>query len=229
MSAQAVLVVAKSPVAGRVKTRLGAEVGMAYAAELAAAALLDTLSTSARVFGRGRRYLALHGSLEDLHPSSHRRSLALEARGWSLIPQRGMGLGARLRHAHEDAARLSGGPVVQVGMDTPHLDAAVLGHAGEFLGTERTAVLGPAYDGGWWLLGVSDPGLLGALPSVPMSTKRTGVATRRMLARAGATTHLVETLRDVDTAADADQVAALAPHSHFARAWSGVGERWLAG
>ena len=45
------LVVAKAPVAGRVKTRLGAEVGMAAAAELAAASLLDTLAAVCR----GRR------------------------------------------------------------------------------------------------------------------------------------------------------------------------------
>ncbi len=42
---------AKAPVAGRVKTRLGADVGMAYAAELAAAALLDSLDACADGFG----------------------------------------------------------------------------------------------------------------------------------------------------------------------------------
>ena len=47
------LVLAKAPVAGRVKTRLGADVGMAYAADLAAAALLDTLLACTAAFGPG--------------------------------------------------------------------------------------------------------------------------------------------------------------------------------
>ena len=59
------LVVAKAPMPGRVKTRLGADVGMAAAADLAAAALLDTLLACADAFGADRCLLSLDGDLCD--------------------------------------------------------------------------------------------------------------------------------------------------------------------
>jgi uncharacterized protein len=208
------LVVAKAPVAGRVKTRLGRVVGMGRAAELAAAALLDTITVCASAYGVGRCHLALHGVLAD----SVRADDLLEAtEEWVVHPQRGDDFAARLVNAHHDASAASGAPVVQVGMDTPHLDAATLTAAGSRLLHRDDAVLGPAADGGWWLLGVGGPHLIDGLGDVPMSTGRTGDLTRASLLRAGARVSDVETLRDVDEVGDADSVASAAPHSQFAR------------
>ena len=81
------------------------------------------------------------------------------------------------------------------------------------------AVLGPAYDGGWWLLGVGGPHLLDHLGTVPMSTDETGELTRQALASAGAHLREIELLRDVDDVVDADAVAGAAPGTRFARAW----------
>jgi glycosyltransferase A (GT-A) superfamily protein (DUF2064 family) len=211
-----VLVVAKSPVAGRVKTRLGRVVGMERAAELAAAALLDTLAVCVVTYGVGRCHLALEGDLAD---GAQGDDLREAARGWTLHRQRGEDFANRLVNAHDDVATASGAPVVQVGMDTPHLQAGALVEAGARLTHRDDAVLGPAADGGWWLLGVGGVHLLEQLEQVPMSTGRTGDLTRRALLGAGARLTEVGTLRDVDEAEDAASVANAAPASRFARVY----------
>jgi glycosyltransferase A (GT-A) superfamily protein (DUF2064 family) len=208
--------VAKSPVAGMAKTRLGREIGMGRAADLAAAALLDTVHACAAAFGVERCHLALDGVLAH----GARADALLDATAdWTVHPQRGDGFAERLVQAHVDASAFSGAPVVQVGMDTPHLHAAALVEAASRLTSPDAAVLGPAYDGGWWLLGVGGPHLLAHLPEVPMSTARTGELTRRALVRAGARVSDIVTLRDVDEVADAESVAAVAPGTRFARSW----------
>lgn len=216
MRPAAALVVAKSPVVGRVKTRLGREVGMERAADLAAAALLDTVAACTAAYGAARCHLSLdgilaHGRLAD--------ELLDATADWAFHPQRGEGLAERLVHAHTDAAAFSGAPVVQVGMDTPHLTVDALHDAGALLTGPDSAVLGPAYDGGWWLLGVGGPHLLAHLADVPMSTPQTGALTRQALVRAGARVSGIAALRDVDEVEDAESVAAAAPASRFARSW----------
>jgi hypothetical protein len=104
-------------------------------------------------------------------------------------------------------------------MDTPHLEAQTLTEVGSRLTDPDKAVIGPAVDGGWWLLGVGGPHLLSHLDRVPMSTPHTGDLTREALVRAGARVSDVETLRDVDEFADAESVAAAAPATRFARTW----------
>lgn len=80
------------------------------------------------------------------------------------------------------------------------------------------AVLGPANDGGWWVLGLRDPLAAAALHGVPMSTAETGDRTLDALRAAGLRVVLAEPLTDVDTAAEAVAVAAQVPGSRFARA-----------
>ena len=117
------LVVAKSPVPGLAKTRLGAEVGMDVAAELAAAALLDTLGTCVATVGVDRCRLALEG---DLAQATYADRLAAALDGWAVFPQRGDGLAERLACSHLDLAAEEQGPVVQICMDTPQVTEADL-------------------------------------------------------------------------------------------------------
>ena len=210
------LVVAKAPVVGRAKTRLGQAVGMERAADLAAAALLDTVAVCASAYGVQRCHLAVdgvlaHGQLAD--------ELLEATTDWVVHPQRGRGLAERLVNAHTDAASFSGAPIVQVGMDTPQLRPESLIKAGALLTAPDAAVLGLAHDGGWWLLGVGAPHLLTHLGNVPMSTGKTGELTRLALILAGATVHETESLRDVDEVEDAESVAAAAPSTRFAGQW----------
>jgi hypothetical protein len=209
------LVVAKAPVPGRVKTRLGAEVGMEAAATLAAASLADTLAACTATYGVERCCLALDGSFDGAVGGGELTALV---EGWRLFPQRGEGLAARLVNAHAEAAARTGGPVVQVGMDTPQVAPELLVAVADGLSTSD-AVLGPADDGGWWVLAARDPGAVAAIAGVPMSTPTTGAETRQALEQAGLRVATASTLRDVDTVEDADAVAALVPHSRFAAAW----------
>lgn len=211
------LVVAKAPVTGRVKTRLGAEIGMERAADLAAAALLDTLDACTAAFGRHACHLALDG---DLATAVRGPELRSASDLWCLHPQVGEGFDQRLARAHADVARAGGStpPVVQVGMDTPQVTPALL--ASVVAGLEQhDAVLGPAEDGGWWVLALRDPAAASALVGVPMSTPHTHDDTAAALRAHGLTVGTTTVLRDVDEVADADAVAALAPDTRFAREW----------
>ncbi|PKH40743.1 hypothetical protein SAMN05192575_105157 [Nocardioides alpinus] len=205
-----VLIVAKAPVPGRVKTRLGARIGHDAAASLAAAALLDTLEACRAAGAEG--HLSLAGDLRDA-VDNEAISAALE--GWTVSPQRGDTFAERLVAAHRDAGT---GPVVQVGMDTPHVTAAALTAAAEGL-DDHDAVLGPATDGGWWALARRDPEVVRHVAQVEMSTSSTYVDTRAALELAGCRVGHVPAMTDVDTVADADLVAAGWPHTRFARAW----------
>ncbi|GAB4054341.1 TIGR04282 family arsenosugar biosynthesis glycosyltransferase [Catellatospora paridis] len=196
------LVIAKAPVPGRVKTRLCPPCSPRQAAAIAAAALADTLAvvdaTSAR-----RRTLVVDGD----HPAPP---------GWAAVPQRGDGLGERLAYAFADTA-LPGVPTALVGMDTPQLSPGLLASAVDALDTVDAA-LGPAVDGGWWILALREPAHAAALAGVPMSTADTGALTLAALHGLGLRTARLATLRDVDTAADARAVAAEHPHGRFADA-----------
>ena len=181
------LVIAKEPVPGRVKTRLCPPCTPEQAAAIAAAALADTievLSATPAV----RRTLVLQGD----YPVP---------KGWHVLPQRGDGLGERLANAFADTAR-HGTATLLVGMDTPQLS---------LVDCPPGNALGPAEDGGWWALGLREPGHAGLLRDIPTSTATTGVRTYDALRRRGLRVAELPRLRDVDTAPDAHAVAAICP------------------
>lgn len=204
----AVLVVAKAPIPGLAKTRLAADIGEEAAAAIAAAALLDTLRAVAAT-GSRTQIIALAGELADAVRGDEIRAAL---RGFTVIGQRGRGLARRLAHAHADAAAIAGGPVVQIGMDTPQVTPNLLRWAGRELGAPApTAVLGPAEDGGWWLLGVPNGTVASALKRVRMSRSDTGSRTVAALSDRGLDVLAVPTLRDVDHVPDLRPVAAVCP------------------
>jgi len=107
------LVIAKSPQPGRVKTRLTPVCTPEQAARLAEAALVDTLTTLARV-PAGRRILVLDGPPGRWLPP-----------GWEVVPQSGGSLDARLAAAFTSASEGPGSPpALLVRLDTPRLHAA---------------------------------------------------------------------------------------------------------
>ncbi|EFQ82140.1 hypothetical protein HMPREF0063_12664 [Aeromicrobium marinum DSM 15272] len=205
-TAPTLLVVAKAPVAGYAKTRLARTIGPVAAAEVAAAALLDTLDVAQSV--GWPVVVALAGDLADAFDGDA-VDAALEHT--EVVAQVGDGLGERLAAAHRAADRGHG--VVQVGMDTPQVTADDYRAAGTSVAAGR-AVIGPADDGGWWLLGLPDARRASVLTEVPMSTGDTGRLTE--LALGGSPDRLRE-LRDIDGWDDALAVAAGIPGSRTGR------------
>lgn len=201
-----VVVIAKECLPGRVKTRLSPPFSPAQAAGLAAASLDDTLATVA-MLPVARRVLSFDGE----RPPS-----AASALGFEVMPQIGGGLDERLAHIFDVLEE----PTLLVGMDTPQLAAGDLAAAlASFAPATADGMdcwFGPAADGGFWALGMREP-RGGLIRGVPMSRGDTGVRQRRRLAQAGLSVGILPTLTDVDTAAEAAHVAAVAPHSRFAR------------
>jgi hypothetical protein len=215
-----VLVVAKAPVPGRAKTRLAASVGDRAAADIAAAALLDTLDAVAAANVKSR-VVALTGNLNGGSSADEIRSSLAD---FTVVPQRGANFAERLANAHIDAADAAGGlPVLQIGMDTPQVTDELIGEcARELLAAD--AVLGLARDGGWWVLGVTEATMADCLRAIPMSRSDTGAVTLAALGDTGARVSLVPTLADVDTVDDIDLVRRACPQdSRFARVTLAVG------
>jgi len=202
-----VVVIAKEPVPGRVKTRLTPPFPPADAAALAEAALTDTLEAVAAT-PVARRLLALDGVPGDWLPT-----------GFDVIGQRGGELDERLAAALADAYAALPLPMVLIGMDTPQVTPDQLTDAVLSLTTgEADAVFGPATDGGFWLLGLRKPDR-SLLAGVPMSRPDTGRVQLERLASAGLRIALAPRLTDVDTFEVAEQVAGEIPDSRFAAAF----------
>jgi glycosyltransferase A (GT-A) superfamily protein (DUF2064 family) len=180
-----VLVMAKEPRAGRVKTRLCPPCSPGEAAAVAEAALADTLAAVARC-GAARKVLALDGRPGPWLPP-----------GFEVIPQRGRNFNQRLANAWSDA----GGAGLQIGMDTPQISAFELdGLLAALDGSD--AVLGHALDGGWWVIGwrQADPGAM--FTGIPMSTAHTGRAQESRILALGLRLHRAAPKRDIDTMED---------------------------
>lgn len=212
------LIVAKAPVEGFAKTRLCPPASPRQAAEIAAAALLDTLDAARATPGA----VPVVATTGEFTQAARADELVGALRDMGVIQQRGQEFVTRLANAHADAGVLLGLPVLQIGMDTPQVTASLLARAGAtLLAAGSDAVLGPAEDGGWWALGLRDPSAAKALDRVPMSTADTGSRTLRALTAAGLRTVPLTTLSDVDTMADARRVARVAG-PRFARAVAAV-------
>jgi rSAM/selenodomain-associated transferase 1 len=194
------LIMAKEPVPGRVKTRLCPPCTPEQAAAVAEAALADTLAVAHRC-GADRVVVALDGRPGRWLPP-----------GTEVIAQRGNGLAERLGHAWSQV----GGPGFQIGMDTPQLSVPDLDLALTAVadGGPGGAVLGPAADGGWWGLGVQRP-VPGMFDGVPMSTEVTGAAQRNRLEALGLQVTELAEHRDLDTVQDLAAVAGAMPDGHL--------------
>ncbi len=185
-----VLVMAKSPVPGRVKTRLCPPCTPAEAAAIAEAALADTLHAVAAC-SAGRRIVALDGEPGPWLPA-----------GFEVVPQVDGPFDRRLTAAWAAA----GGPGVQIGMDTPQVTAGLLDDA---LGSldHAPAALGLAADGGWWAIALRRPDAR-MFVGIPMSTATTGAEQLARLDQLGLAVTLLPTLVDLDTVADLPAVTA---------------------
>ena len=189
-----VTVIAKAPVPGHVKTRLSPPCTPEQAAEVAAAALADTLTAVedvARITG-ARRVLLLDGDRQDWMPSA-----------FDVVAQRGAGLEERLCNGF-----LELGSGVIIGMETPQVAAALT----DAIAAARRGVdtIGLATDGGYWMIGLCVASVAVAhelFDGIPMSTTHTGLAQLRRLHTHGRQVRLLPMARDLDTFDDLQAVA----------------------
>ena len=192
-----VVVLAKYPTPGAVKTRLARVLGEVEAAALSRAFVLD-LAERLRVFGTSVLWAYWP-------PDAPFSALVPGAR---CIPQQGTDLGERLAAAMATALAAGRPPVLALGTDTPHLPLAALEEAEGALAAGADVVLGPAADGGYYLLGLT--AIVPALfADIPWGTRAVLHATLARAAAAGLRVHLLSPTFDVDEIDDLHRLQAL--------------------
>ena len=195
MSAKEVLIFARTPELGQVKTRLAADVGDVAALDLYHRLLAHTCDTVTRSGFPARVYLAGPMPEDDIWSDA----------GFRRYPQADGDLGARMSAAFANAFADGVRSVVIIGTDCPGLRADHLHLAMSALETHE-AVVGPADDGGYWLLGLTSP-VRAIFEHKAWSTDTVLRDTLADFKALGMGVVRLETLRDVDTAADRDALA----------------------
>lgn len=143
------IVFAKEPVKGTVKTRLGDVLNESQCLGLYKAFLKDTLKTAGEV--DCEKIIMAYQSVN--RPSSYLRSIA---KGCLFYRQQGKDLGERMINSVQFAKLKGQKKIVIIGSDSPALSPAVIDEA--FLKLEGTdIVLGPSLDGGFYLIGLKKP------------------------------------------------------------------------
>ncbi len=191
----AVLVMAKAPRPGTVKTRLHPLLGPDGCAALQAELIRHTVEmTSSQGLRTYMAYAPGEGedSLGDVHLPEVR-----------LMAQRGENLGQRLTSAVVEAFADGAGPLLVIGTDAPTLTGDHLTAALSTL-EHKEVVLGPALDGGYYLIGMRHPhvGLFG-IDAALWSTDKVLEATLALATDGGLSVELLAPLRDLDTPEDA--------------------------
>jgi rSAM/selenodomain-associated transferase 1 len=186
-----VAVFLKAPRLGAVKTRLAAEVGPRHALRLYRVMVARTLDAV--------RSAGLDAAVWYTPPDAAAEMRFWLGEDWPLRPQASGDLGARLAAAQR--AVETGRGWMAIGADCPGVDARLLTDAAACVSAGEV-VLGPALDGGYYLVGGVVP-LPDIFTGIPWGTERVLTETRARLAHFGIRWRELITLRDVDTAADA--------------------------
>lgn len=195
----AVVVVAKSPRSGHVKTRLCPPLSRAQAALLHAAFLRDTVEHL--------RHLEDVELVVAYTPPEDRGLFEAMCPGTALIPQGDGDLGARLGILFEMLYARGFAAVLAVGADSPTLPLAFVRTACLLLDrSDVDLVIGPADDGGYYLIGLKQMELA-LFRDIPWSTDRAYTVTMARAAEAGLRPACLPTWYDVDRAADLERLA----------------------
>lgn len=188
-----IIIFARAPEHGRVKTRLAAEIGDGAALEI-----YRWLGERTVEVARASRTCELEVRYT---PTGSGESVAQ----WlgtqlQMRPQTDGDLGERMRSAIGEALREGVEDVVVVGTDCPTLDSTLIEQAFDEL-TRADVVLGPAHDGGYYLIATRDDHAA-LFEDIPWSASNTLRCTVDAANRVGIDVCLLETRGDIDTAAD---------------------------
>lgn len=191
------VVMAKHPVPGRVKTRLGSAIGADAACSLYRAFIGDLANR-----------LASTGWPVTWAVWPPGAPFESEVPGARCIDQEGATLGERMARATARLLATPGPPVIVIGVDAPHVSLAAIAQAGRVLAAGADVALGPADDGGYWLVGLTapQPGLFeGIAWSTPMVLEETLDRAQTL----GLRVARVPPTFDVDEPADVERLRAL--------------------
>jgi rSAM/selenodomain-associated transferase 1 len=186
-----VIVFLRAPELGKVKTRLAATVGPAVALTIYERLLALTFAALRQV-----PEVTLRVTPDTAIPAVTR----WRQPGWNLAPQGEGDLGTRLARAVADSGVSAARPVVVIGCDCPQLAVTDLVEAAWEL-EEKDVVLGPATDGGYWLIGLRRPAPE-LFRGISWGTDRVLTESLAAAATAGFSVGRLRELRDVDTEAD---------------------------
>jgi len=199
----ALVVMARYPKVGTTKTRLACSIGDNEAAHLYQAFLTDLAHRFA-------------GGECDLHwtytPAETDFAAFLTALVPSLVqhmvcfPQQGADFGARLHHAFRWTYKQQFERTIVIGSDSPHIRREIVANARQAL-DEADVVLGPAVDGGYYLIAMRQP--YDVFSGIPMSTSAVARMTIESAHRQGLRVYLLEPLSDVDELPDLLRLAQL--------------------
>jgi rSAM/selenodomain-associated transferase 1 len=193
----AVIVFMKAPEAGRCKTRLCPPLSPAQAADLYRAFCADVMSVA---LAAGTEVVVVYEGSEAF-PTP-----AWAAPALPFLRQAGADLGQRLVHAFDAVSRVGFAPIVAIGTDLPTLPPARIAEAVALL-AKTDAVLGPAADGGYYLVGLAAP-RPALFRGIPWSTNSVLSATLAAARADGVEVALLPEHRDVDTPDDLRHLAA---------------------
>lgn len=190
---RALVIMARYPEVGAVKTRLAATCGSARATDLYRAFIADL---DARFRGRPRRLVWAY------HPAASAFPSIVHA-GAQCLAQEGEDLGARMHGCFRRLCTAGFASVVMIGADVPHVRDAWIDEAEARL-NEVDVVLGPSADGGYFLVAMRAPHDI--FSGIVMSTPQVLVQTRAKIAAAGLRLHLLQPSFDVDELGDLERL-----------------------
>ncbi|MDP1770597.1 MAG: TIGR04282 family arsenosugar biosynthesis glycosyltransferase [Nitrospirota bacterium] len=195
----ALVIFAKAPIPGEVKTRLCPPLTPDEAATLHGSFVLDMLERSKLAVAKLQlpfhRYLACSPSSELVF-----FKIMEERQNVHLLDQIGEDLGQRMHRTSVDLFAKGYKHVIIVGTDIPTLPLSVYQEAFALLG-RSDVVLGPAIDGGYYLIGLKQP-TEKLFTGVPWSTDQVLAVTQQKAKTLGLSVGLTTAWRDVDTIAD---------------------------
>lgn len=201
MSDTALIVMARYPQPGKTKTRLARTVGDALVAELYTAFLTDLAYRFARPAYR------LHWAYTpaEIDYQAFVAKLApQQACYMRCFAQQGPDLGARLHHAFQWTHKQGFQRTILIGSDSPHVGESVIKAAYDAL-DDADVVLGPAEDGGYYLIAMCEPH--DVFSGIPMSTAVVCQMTIEAAQKQGLKVRLLASLFDVDEWPDLQRLA----------------------
>lgn len=205
MSKTALVMIARTPEEGKVKTRLAAAIGTSETLRLYKAFLCDLAQ---RFTGWQEEAYTVHWAYTPCEADFVQSlvDLALVARLGCCFPQSGPDLGSRLHHVFCTTVASGFQQTIVIGSDTPQLGREIIAQACQGL-ARADVVLGPAEDGGYYLIAMRKPYDL--FSQIPMSTAQVLQMTIERAHCLGLSVHLLEPLFDIDELPDLLKLKAL--------------------